>query len=97
MKALLLAAGRGERMGVLTDDCPKPLLTVGGRRLIEHRLASLAEGGVEEVVINLGYRGDMIRDALGQSAFGMRLRYAEEGFPTLDTGGAIANALPLLG
>ena len=64
MKAMILAAGRGERLRPLTDHTPKPLLPVGGRPLIGHHLAALAAAGFEEVVINVAYRGDQIRAAL---------------------------------
>ena len=65
MKALLLAAGRGERMRPLTDDRPKPLLTVGRESLIERHLRKLEEAGVRDVVVNLHYRGDLIQEARG--------------------------------
>jgi MurNAc alpha-1-phosphate uridylyltransferase len=95
---MILSAGRGERMRPLTDDCPKPLLIVGGRPLIEHQIRRLADAGWREIVINLGWLGDRIRDALGDgSGLGVHLQYSEEGWPALETGGGIANALPLLG
>jgi N-acetyl-alpha-D-muramate 1-phosphate uridylyltransferase len=98
MKAMLLAAGRGERMRPLTDHTPKPLLRVGGKPLIAWHLAALARAGVREVVINLSWRGEQIRAALGDGAeFGLRIRYSEEGSPPLETGGGIFQALPLLG
>lgn len=98
MKAMLLAAGRGERMRPLTDRCPKPLLEVGGSPLIAWHLRALAAAGVREVVINLSWLGERIRDALGDgSAFGLRIAYSEEGDPPLETGGGIRRALPLLG
>lgn len=97
-RAMILSAGRGERMRPLTDDCPKPLLQVGGRPLIEHQIRRLADGGWREIVINLGWLGDRIRDALGDGAgLGVRLHYSEEGWPALETGGGITHALPLLG
>lgn len=97
-RAMILSAGRGERMRPLTDDCPKPLLRVGGRPLIEHQIRRLADAGWREIVINLGWLGGRIRDTLGDgSRFGVSLHYSEEGWPALETGGGIANALPLLG
>jgi len=97
MKAMILAAGRGERLGELTADTPKPLLTVGGESLIERHLCRLSEAGFSEVVINLSYLGERIRAALGESSpWGQTLIYSEEGAPALETGGGIINALPLL-
>ncbi len=98
MKAMLLAAGRGERMRPLTDHTPKPLLSVGGRPLIAWHLAALARAGVREVIINLSWLGSQIRAALGDGRdFGVRILYSEEGSPPLETGGGIFHALPLLG
>jgi len=98
MKAMILAAGRGERMGALTLTRPKPLLDIGGSSLIEHHVARLASCGIDEVVINLSYRGTQIRDRLGNgSRFGVSIAYSEEGEPPLETGGGIVHALPLLG
>jgi N-acetyl-alpha-D-muramate 1-phosphate uridylyltransferase len=97
MKAMILAAGRGERMGTLTAMQPKPLLTIGGRPLIEHHVARLAASGVEEIVINLSYRGTQIREHLGDGErFGIAIAYSEEGEPPLETAGGIVHALPLL-
>jgi MurNAc alpha-1-phosphate uridylyltransferase len=98
VKALLLAAGRGERMRPLTDTLPKPLLPVGGRPLIAWHLAALARAGIREVVINLSWLGGTLRAALGDgSAYGVSLAYSEEGPVALETGGGIVRALPLLG
>jgi MurNAc alpha-1-phosphate uridylyltransferase len=98
MKAMLLAAGRGERMRPLTDHTPKPLLRVGGKPLISWHLAALARAGIRDVVINLSWLGDQIRDALGDGGeFGLTICYSEEGSPPLETGGGIFKALPLLG
>ena len=95
---MLLAAGRGERMGELTREAPKPLLEVGGERLIERQLRLLADAGFDEVVINLSYRGEMIREFLGTtSRWGQSILYSAEGEPALETGGGIVAALPLLG
>ncbi|MCY3730874.1 MAG: nucleotidyltransferase family protein [Rhodospirillaceae bacterium] len=96
--AMLLAAGRGERMGPLTERRPKPLLSVGGETLIERHLRRLADAGVEQVVINLSYRGDDVRAAVGgTSAWGQTIVYSDEGEPPLETAGGIIQALPLLG
>lgn len=85
-------------MRPLTDQTPKPLLTVRGKPLIVHHLERLARVGVREVVINLAWLGERIRTALGDgSAFGLSIRYSEEGFPALETGGGIFKALPWLG
>jgi MurNAc alpha-1-phosphate uridylyltransferase len=98
MKAMILAAGRGERMGALTARRPKPLLDIGGTPLIEHHVVRLAASGVEEIVINLSYRGAQIREHLGDgSRFGVEILYSEEGEPPLETAGGIVQALPLLG
>jgi len=98
MKAMILAAGRGERMGALTATEPKPLLAVGGVPLIEHHLARLAAGGIADVVINLSYRGEQIRSRLGDGRrFGVTITYSEEGEPPLETAGGIVHARPWLG
>lgn len=98
VRAMILAAGRGERMRPHTDERPKPLIRVAGRPLIEHHLASLRDAGITEVVVNLGWLGDKIRAALGDGAhFGVAIRYSEEGWPALESGGGIFHALPLLG
>ena len=98
MKAMVLAAGRGERMGDLTAVRPKPLLEVGGVPLIEHHVRRLAASGVAEIVINLSYRGTQIRERLGDGQrFGVSIAYSEEGEPPLETAGGIVQALPLLG
>jgi len=98
MKAMILAAGRGERMRPLTDRVPKPLLAVGGKVLIAWHLEALARAGVREVVVNLAWRGAQIRAALGDgAAFGLRIAYSDEGEVALETGGGIFHALALLG
>ena len=101
LKALVLAAGRGERMRPLTDHTPKPLLPVGGRPMIEWHLLALAAAGVREVVINTAWLEDRFPAALGDGArFGLRLHYSTEGRDhggALETAGGIAKALPLLG
>jgi len=97
MRAMILAAGRGERMRPLTDACPKPLLRVGGRALIEWQLLALRRAGIVDVVINHAHLGSMIEAALGDGArWGLRIRYSAEG-EALETAGGIARALPLLG
>lgn len=97
MKAMVLAAGRGERMRPLTDTVAKPLLEAGGRSLVDYQLEKLAMAGVNEVVINLSWMGASIRNMLGPASHGMSLRYIDEGDVALDTGGGIHNALPMLG
>ena len=95
---MVLAAGRGERLRPLTDELPKPLLPVGGRPLIAWHLAALARAGIREVVINLSWLGAKLRAALGDGhAYGVTIRYSEEGPVALETGGGIVQALPLLG
>ncbi|MCG2586717.1 N-acetylmuramate alpha-1-phosphate uridylyltransferase MurU [Massilia sp. TS11] len=97
MKAMLLAAGRGERMRPLTDSLPKPLLTVRGRPLIVWHILNLVRAGITEIVINHAHLGHLIEQALGDgSQFGARIAYSPED-PALETGGGIAQALPLLG
>ncbi len=97
MKAMILAAGRGERLRPLTDVTPKPLLEIGGRCLIEYHLEALAAAGYRDIVINLSWLGDKIRSRLGDGArFGVRLEYSEEP-EALETAGGIVQALPLLG
>ena len=98
MRAIVLAAGRGERLRPLTDTVPKPLVPVGGQPLITYHLRALAKVGVRDVVINLSWLGARIRAALGDGAgFGLRISYSDEGPVALETGGGIFNALPLLG
>lgn len=95
--AMILAAGRGERMRPLTDTTPKPLLRVHGRPLIERHVERLAQAGIERIVINLAWLGGQIRDYLGDGArFGAAISYSEEAPRALDTGGGIFRALPLL-
>jgi len=98
VRAMILAAGRGERLRPLTDRLPKPLVAVGGRPLIEHHLHALARAGITEVVVNLAHLGAQIRARLGDGArFGLAIRYSDEGGRGLETGGGIHRALPLLG
>ncbi|MHB1721883.1 MAG: N-acetylmuramate alpha-1-phosphate uridylyltransferase MurU [Acidiferrobacter sp.] len=97
MKAMILAAGRGERMRPLTDHTPKPLLTVHGVSLIERLIRQLVAGGFPDIVINIAHLGDLIRHHLGDgAALAAHLRYSDEGPRGLETGGGIARALPLL-
>ena len=99
-QALILAAGRGERMRPLTDDCPKPLLLVQGKPLIVWQLENLARAGVQKVVINTAWLEQQFVSALGDgSQFGLRIAYSHEGARfggALETAGGIATALPLL-
>ncbi|MGY6276626.1 N-acetylmuramate alpha-1-phosphate uridylyltransferase MurU [Methylomonas sp. MgM2] len=98
MKAMILAAGRGERMRPLTDATPKPLLKVAGKALIEYCLESLAKAGFRDIVINVAYLGRQIMDYCGDgSRWGVVIRYSDEGETALETAGGIANAMPLLG
>jgi MurNAc alpha-1-phosphate uridylyltransferase len=101
MKALILAAGRGERMRPLTDSTPKPLLKVRGKPLIEFHLRALARAGVREIVINTAWLEEQFPAALGDgSRYGVHITYSFEGRDhggALETAGGIAKALPLLG
>lgn len=98
MRAMVLAAGRGERLRPLTDRLPKPLVRVRGAALIEHHLRALADAGLEDVVINTAWLAERIEAVLGDgAAYGVRIRYSRETPGALDTGGGIRNALPLLG
>jgi MurNAc alpha-1-phosphate uridylyltransferase len=98
MKAMILAAGRGERMRPLTDHTPKPLLPVGGKRLIEYHLEGLVAAGFNDIVINHAHLGAQIEAALGDgSGYGAKLHYSPEPPGALETGGGIFQALPLLG
>jgi MurNAc alpha-1-phosphate uridylyltransferase len=97
MRAMILAAGRGERMRPLTDTCPKPLLRAGGLPLIGWHLRRLAAAGVREVVINHAWLGERIEQSLGDGRdWGVSIRYSAER-EALETAGGIARALPLLG
>ena len=97
MKAMILAAGRGTRMAPLTDHCPKPLLPLAGKPLIQHHIEKLVAAGIDELVINHAYLGHMIEQQLGDgSALACRIRYSAES-RALETAGGILQALPLLG
>lgn len=98
MRAMILAAGRGERMRPLTDTLPKPMLSVGGQPLIVWHLRALANAGIRDVVINHAWLGQRLVDALGDgSRWGLSIQYSAEGERGLETAGGIARALPLLG
>lgn len=97
MKAMILAAGRGERMRPLTDHTPKPLLMVGGKALIEHHIEAVARAGIHDIVINHAWLGEQIERHLGDGTrFNVHIQYSREG-KALETGGGIFKALPLLG
>lgn len=98
VRAMILAAGRGERMRPLTDTVPKPLIPVAGKPLIVHHLERLAAAGFREIVVNHAHLGAEIEKALGDgSRWGLRIRYSPEAPSALGTGGGIQRALPLLG
>jgi len=97
MRAMILAAGRGERMRPLTDHTPKPLLPAGGKPLIVWHIERLAAAGIRDIVINHAWLGEQLPATLGDgSAFGVRIAYSAEA-SALETAGGIAQALPLLG
>ena len=98
MKAMILAAGRGNRLSPLTDKIPKPLVKVGKRTLIEHHIKKCAEAGFESVIINTAHLGEQIHKHLGDgNRFNIPIHYSDEGEQALETAGGIAYALPLLG
>lgn len=97
-RAMILAAGRGERLRPLTDRQPKALMRVAGDTLIERHLRRLARAGVREVVVNLGWLGAQLRQALGDGRrYGVSIAWSDEGWPALETGGGVRCALALLG
>lgn len=97
MEALILAAGRGERMRPLTDQVPKPLLQAGGISLIEHHVQALARAGIRDLAVNYAHLGEMIVARLGDGErYGVRIRYSDESSGALETGGGIARAMNLL-
>lgn len=97
MHAMILAAGRGERLRPLTDNTPKPLLKAGPGMLIEHHLHALSAAGFSDVVINIGHLGQQIIDRLGDgSRYQLAIHYSDERNAVLETGGGIVKALPLL-
>ncbi len=98
MKAMLFAAGRGERLRPLTDHTPKPLIAVRGKPMIVWHLERLAAAGIDEVIINTSWLGERFPEALGDgSRWGLRLHFIDEGPTPLETGGGLLNALPRLG
>lgn len=98
MIAMLLAAGRGERLRPLTDSIPKALVEVRGTTLLERHLHALRDAGIDTCVINLGWRGDQILSRIGSGAdYGLNVVYSPEGDDILETGGGIHRALPVLG
>jgi N-acetyl-alpha-D-muramate 1-phosphate uridylyltransferase len=98
MKAMILAAGRGERMRPLTDHTPKPLLPVASKPLIEHTIIRLVSAGFTDIIINHAHLGQQIEDKLGDGGhLGANITYSPEGEQALETAGGIINALPLLG
>jgi len=95
---MILAAGRGERMGALTDRIPKPLLEIAGKTLIDTVIERLVASGITELVVNIAYRGEQIRQHLGDGrGLGARIEYSVEPDGALETGGGIVAALDLLG
>ncbi|MFV2005689.1 MAG: N-acetylmuramate alpha-1-phosphate uridylyltransferase MurU [Gammaproteobacteria bacterium] len=97
MKAMILAAGRGERLRPLTDEIPKPLIKVAGKSLIEYHLLNLANAGFKEIIINTAWLAEKIHQQLGNGEnYGVSIKYSDEG-EALETAGGIINALPLLG
>ncbi|MEM7304334.1 MAG: N-acetylmuramate alpha-1-phosphate uridylyltransferase MurU [Pseudomonadota bacterium] len=98
MKAIILSAGRGNRLRPLTDKIPKPLVRVGHEALIEHHIKNLSLAGFESIVINTAHLGKKIQDYLGNgSRYNIPIEYSHEEEQALETGGGIAYALPLLG
>jgi MurNAc alpha-1-phosphate uridylyltransferase len=98
MKALIFAAGRGERMRPLSDTLPKPLLEAGGRRLIEWHLQKLAAVGIVDIVVNIAHLAERFPELLGTgNRHGVNIAYSHEGDMPLETGGGMLHALPLLG
>ena len=98
MKAMILAAGRGSRLRPLTDKIPKPLIRVGGKPLIEYHIEKLSNAGFDSIIINTAHLGEKIQAYVGDgSRYNIPIQYSDEGEQALETGGGIANALPLLG
>lgn len=97
MRAMILAAGRGERLRPLTDHTPKPLIEAGDKPLILHLVESLVRGGIDEIIVNTAHLGEKIQQRLGNGqAWGAKIQYSPE-HEALETGGGIYQALPLLG
>jgi len=98
MIAMILAAGRGERLRPLTDSVPKALVEVRGQSMLERHLQAIRSAGIETVVINLGWLGEQIMQRIGSgSRYGLKVVYSPEGDNILETGGGIHRALPMLG
>lgn len=98
MKAMILAAGRGSRMGALTDSQPKPLLKVAGKPLIERLIENLVLAGFSELVINVAWQGQQVRDYLGDGIrWGVHIEWSDEGELPVGTAAGVRRALPLLG
>jgi len=98
MKAMILAAGRGERMRPLTDTMPKPLLQAGGKALLAYHIESLVAAGTTEIVVNVAWQKQHLYEFLGDgSHFGAHIMISDEGDAALETGGGVRRALPLLG
>src|SRR4030067_460472 len=98
MKAMILAAGRGERMRPLTDTTPKPLLQAGGRCLIEYHIGALVQAGIKQIVINHAWLGKQIEQTLGDgSHYGAVICYSPEEVGGLETGGGIYQAADFFG
>jgi MurNAc alpha-1-phosphate uridylyltransferase len=98
MRAMILAAGRGERLRPLTDSIPKPLIEVGGKSLIEYHIQALAQAGFREIVINQGHLGHLLPPAIGDgSRWNIAIHWSDEQPEALETGGGIHKALPQLG
>ena len=98
MIAMILAAGRGERMGQLTRNTPKPLLKIKGKPLIVYQIESLVIAGVEKIIINTGRLGDQICETLGSGEnYNVDIQYSDEGTSPLETAGGVVKALPMLG
>jgi len=98
VKAMILAAGRGERMMPLTQNTPKPLIKVKGTTLIEHSIKALKKAGIIDIIINIAYLGEQVKSYLGDgSKFGINISYSDESLGALETAGGIIKALPCLG
>jgi MurNAc alpha-1-phosphate uridylyltransferase len=98
MQCVILAGGRGTRLGPLTEDRPKALVDVAGRPFLEYQLELLRAGGVSEIVLCVGYLGSVVERTIGDgSRLGLSIRYSYDGAEPLGTAGAVRNALPMLG